>query len=181
VERARGSLAVRRTALALALAAAVFACESIVGTSSLQSGLCPAGSKACDDKCVGFGDPDYHCGDTTQCLPCDIAHANSICDHTGACAIGTCSTVTNAMGAAVEIWADCNRDPSDGCEVDLLHDSSNCGTCGNACVLPHVSEPGCNGGACDILECAAGYLNCDGTSRSGCELQSDAAACPDAE
>jgi hypothetical protein len=181
VERARRSLPVPSAALALAVAVVVFACESIVGTNTLQSGLCPAGAKACDNKCVGFGDPDYHCGDTTECLPCDIAHATSICDHTGACAIGTCSTITNAMGAAVEIWADCNGEPSDGCEVDVLHDSSNCGTCGNACTLPHVSEPGCSGGACDILECAAGYLNCDGNSRNGCELQSDAGACPDAE
>jgi hypothetical protein len=180
VERARGSLPVRSAALALAVVAGVFACESIIDTSSLQSGICPAGSKACNNKCVGSQDTDYHCADPTQCLPCDIPHATSICDHTGACAIGTCSTVTNAMGAAVEIWADCDVEVSDGCEVDLLHDPLNCGSCRNACSLPHVAEPGCSGGACNILECAAGYLDCDGNPRNGCESQADGGACPDA-
>lgn len=180
MERARGSFPVRGAALALAIGAAAFACESIIDTNSLQSGVCPADSKACDNKCVGLKDPDYHCGDPGDCLQCDIPHATSICDHTNACAIGTCSTVTNAMGAPVEIWADCNVAAGDGCEVDLLHDSSNCGACGNACMLPHVSEPGCSGGACNILECAAGYLDCDGNPRNGCEYASDAGACPDA-
>jgi len=181
VERASGSLPVLRTTLALAaVAMAVFACESIIDASSLQSGICPAGSKACNAECVGLQDPNHRCGDPTECLPCDIPHATSICDHTEACAIGTCSTVTNSLGAAVEIWADCNTNPTDGCEVDLLHDSSNCGSCGNTCMLPHVSEPGCSGGACDILECAAGYLDCDANPRNGCEVQSEGGACPDA-
>jgi hypothetical protein len=179
VERARGSLAVRSAVLALAVVAGGFSCESIIDTGSLQSGICPAGSKACNSKCVGLRDTDYHCADTTECLPCAIPHAISICDHTGACAIGTCSTVTNAIGAAVEIWADCNAAPSDGCEVDLLHDPSHCGSCSNACTLPHVSEPGCSGGACDILECAPGYIDCDQNPRNGCEV-ADGGPCPDA-
>ncbi len=179
----RWSLPIGSAALALAFGA-VAACESIIDASSLQSNSCPGGSKACPTNgnmhCVGLTDPNTHCGDPTQCLACDIPNATPICDHSGACAIGTCSTVTNAMGAAAEIFADCDGNPSNGCEVDLLHDTSNCGSCGNICTLPHVSEPGCNGGACDILECAPGFLNCDGNARNGCEFPSDGGACPDA-
>ena len=179
MRRTRWSLPVQGVVLALAVAAAA-ACEAIVNTSSLQDGVCPSGSKACNAQCVDVQDPNHHCGDTTKCLPCDIANAIAICDPAGACAIGTCSTVTNAMGAASEIWADCSNDASDGCEVDLLHDAKNCGSCGNVCSLSHVSETVCNGGACGILECVPGYLDCDSNPRDGCEVQSDGGECPDA-
>jgi hypothetical protein len=86
----------------------------------------------------------------------------------------------NATGSTAEIWANCNGTVSDGCEVDILHDANNCGGCGTICKLPNVSEPGCGGGACSVIECTPGFLDCDKNPRNGCEVAADAGACPDA-
>jgi hypothetical protein len=53
---------------------------------------------------------------------CRLANATSTCT-AGTCAIATCN-----LG-----FANCNGTASDGCEVNLLSDNNNCGTCGAVC------------------------------------------------
>jgi hypothetical protein len=45
--------------------------------------------------------------------------------------------------------ADCNLDPIDGCEVDLLTDPTHCGACGNACAAG-VGAPTCSNARCIV-------------------------------
>jgi hypothetical protein len=35
--------------------------------------------------------------------------------------------------ACAKNWADCDKDPKNGCETNLMSDQWNCGTCGNVC------------------------------------------------
>ena len=99
---------------------------------------------------------------------CALANASSVCA-AGTCAIGSCN------GG----FADCNRNPADGCEISTATSPSSCGACGRACVLPNTSSAGCSGGNCTVNACVSGYGNCDGNAANGCEanLASDPSHC----
>jgi sugar lactone lactonase YvrE len=75
-------------------------------------------------------------------------------------------------------YADCNTAAADGCEVDATSDTGNCGGCGLVCNLPHAVQS-CQGGACKVGQCTAGWGNCDGYHANGCEafLLSDPSHC----
>jgi hypothetical protein len=83
-------------------------------------------------------------------------------DHgTTRCVVGQCAPIC-ASG-----FADCNGDPSDGCETDLGTED-NCGACGAACKLGHATSV-CQSGVCSVDQCADGYDDCDGDPKNGCE------------
>lgn len=152
---------------------ALLSCELIVPTDSLQNGTCAAGLKACNDQCVRVTDPIYQCA-SKSCAPCSLPNATAICNLAGECAISTCLTEPNRG----QIWADCNHDAGDGCEVDINHDSANCGVCGRQCVLPNVIATGCLGQTCTVIQCALWFADCDGNPRNGCEAPiGDAGGC----
>jgi MYXO-CTERM domain-containing protein len=67
-------------------------------------------------------------------------------------------------------WGDCNPDPVDGCEQDLLADVAHCGTCGNACAFEHAGAA-CQAGACVLGACESGYDDCDQEPANGCEVE----------
>ncbi|MEZ4407046.1 MAG: hypothetical protein R3A52_11285 [Polyangiales bacterium] len=109
-------------------------------------------------------------------------------DHCGACdnrcAAGPHQVAACADGACAPRceagWADCNDDPSDGCEADLSL-PAHCGACGNACPS---SAPRC-ARATDGPSGATAYtcaLVCDGETPATCgptcaNLQTDARNC----
>jgi RHS repeat-associated protein len=64
-------------------------------------------------------------------------------------------------------FADCNNDVSDGCEVRLATDASNCGTCGTTCAGANATGV-CDHGQCALL-CGQGFSDCDGDPSNGCE------------
>ena len=64
-------------------------------------------------------DPD-HCGDCTTVCP---SFPNAFRGCSGSCTIGGCKPG----------FADCNREPVDGCEANLTSEAANCGRCGGAC------------------------------------------------
>jgi len=101
---------------------------------------------------------------------------------------GACRLVECEAG-----FEDIDRDPTNGCEAacnnpsdeicdgadndcdgqtdedfDLNNDVAHCGECGNACVVEN-GQPFCNGGDCDVLSCAQGFVNLDGEADNGCE------------
>ena len=82
----------------------------------------------------------------------------------GMCAGGFCLIDTCNMG-----YQDCNKIDIDGCEVRIGDDAANCGGCGLACDLPHVSKHLCAVGKCKISTCDEGYADCDGVVENGCE------------
>jgi hypothetical protein len=86
---------------------------------------CGGAQKACGNECVSIDDPNYGCLDPS-CAACNPPNAIAMCTQ-GSCAIQSCKTG----------WADCNGDPSDGCEANLLS-TDNCGACGNSCSDPHA-------------------------------------------
>lgn len=91
-----------------------------------------------------------HCGScATNCV---ARHGSNWTCEQGQCVVTSCVPATTA---------DCNGDKTDGCEIDLLTDADNCGTCGQACALPHAISQ-CQAGQCVIVSCIAPYADCDG-------------------
>jgi hypothetical protein len=87
------------------------------------------------------------------------------------CAAGVCGTRCLAG------HADCDGNPSNGCEVDLATDASHCGSCPNACPARPHATPACTAGACDIL-CTGSYRDCDGTAANAKAIESAARTVP---
>jgi hypothetical protein len=94
---------------------------------------------------------------------------------------GLCNASKNICSFDCEgTYANCNGDPSDGCEVDLAESNEHCGTCGKECELnslhflpicvPGDEDKDGDGYYCDIEggECAPGYVNIDDDA-PGCE------------
>ncbi len=154
-------------------------CE--VNLSSLEN--CVQCGKACNDRngepaCTsqgcritcndGFGDcdddADTGCeavltSDTSHCGACDVVctneHGRTLCVE-GEC-VPTCTTG----------FADCDEDPSNGCEADLMTSLSNCGVCGERCRPEHATGT-CVEGTCEA-ECDDGFADCNGDAADGCE------------
>ena len=108
------------------------ACDFAGGVGSCNAGICEMAG--CDS---GFGDCN---GDMTdgceQNLLNDVNHCggcNQLCDPpnaTGSCEDGDCKIIACDAG-----YADCNGVVTDGCEVLVSSDVSNCGSCSNACFV----------------------------------------------
>jgi hypothetical protein len=112
-----------------------------------------AGDAACTDTA---NDP-LNCG---ACgAPCVVANATPSCK-SGECAVGTCNAG----------FGDCDHDPSNGCEVDVLKDSNHCGACGTTCPTPSNATAACINGTCGVGTCAFGYQDCDNSPANGCEI-----------
>jgi len=140
-------------------------CTLVNGVPTCTNGTCGFGS--CN---AGYGNCDGNIANgceaalmtsLSHCGGCGIAcSSNNI---TPSCFVGVCNGVCNSG------WGDCNNNKqSDGCEINLNSDVSNCGSCGSACSSSNGTRS-CAAGSCGIA-CNAGYGNCDGDARSnGCE------------
>ena len=75
--------------------------------------------------------------DTANCGGCGMAcsFANAVAQ----CSGGTCAMTVCSSG-----FADCNQNPSDGCEINTQTDVHDCGGCGVVCSAPGT----CNAGQC---------------------------------
>lgn len=117
---------------------------------------CGAGASCCKGACV---DPKTDVANCGGCgTACTTAHGAATCTD-GKCGLGTCETG----------FDDCDKNPANGCEVDLRVSASNCGGCGNACSGNHITAT-CAGGQC-VGVCDANFLDCNSDKRTdGCEL-----------
>jgi hypothetical protein len=142
--------------------------------------------------------PAYVC-DLGPCNPgfanCDMVAANgcevntmtdaSNCGSCGnACPFGPNSTAVCINGGCAlncfPGYANCDNNPTNGCEVDTTTDVNNCGTgqaaCGAKCITPNAtpvcapSMPGGTTGICEIQMCNAGFMDCDMNPVNGCEI-----------
>ncbi|MBI5534012.1 MAG: hypothetical protein HY898_14925 [Deltaproteobacteria bacterium] len=130
--------------------------------ADVEAGVqCEAGSVACGDQCVAIDDPVWGCG-SPSCSPCALSNSDAGCE-AGACSVAACNSG----------FADCDKDPSTGCEVDLQGDPLNCAKCGAPCTtLPHMTGP-CTSGVCGAPQCDTGYQDCNASMVDGCEVNTD--------
>lgn len=146
-------------------------CETDINTSNSSCGSC---GRTC-----GSGTLCSTGSCTSVCTPpttfCSGACVSTLTDaaNCGSCANG-CPMPTNARaictsgrcsGSCNAGFADCNANMTDGCEVSLSINASNCGGCGAMCTLPVGGTAICVGGRCES-SCLTGQLNCAGTCRS---------------
>jgi len=122
---------------------------------------CAAGFGECDGNTgngceVALGGSVAHCGSCGRsCLTANVSAAT--------CTMGVCAITTCATG-----YADCDNDPSNGCETDTRVSPSHCGMCGNACMVSGGNAT-CRAGACVVASCDTGRGDCDGNASNGCE------------
>jgi hypothetical protein len=126
---------------------------------------CAPEEKSClhagESRCVSRDAPEYGCG-RESCAPCNLQKASSFCAE-GACAIAGCE-----VG-----FEDCDADHTNGCEINLFSDESNCGSCDFECPDPPNAFAACSErGTCGIARCGTGFQDCDGAKTSGCEVDS---------
>lgn len=134
-------------------------------------GVCQDDLLTLDDSC----DTDDHCDTGACCTVCvDLNNDSDNCgsceyacfgdNATMYCAGGTCQIDSCDSG-----FADCDNDPTNGCETNIDNDGNNCGTCNNACSGANATMY-CDGGECAIDYCDGGYADCDNDPRNGCEV-----------
>ena len=127
-------------------------------------GLACAADQECRDDGAGFQCPDVceksgltKCGtsgcrdlvnDKSFCGSCKIFCPNARNNQVSSCRKGLCEL------ECLPGFADCNGDPTDGCEIDLRVHPANCGGCGKACDFG-AGQP-CIDGKCLMTECEAG-------------------------
>jgi hypothetical protein len=66
-------------------------------------------------------------------------------------------------------FADCDGDPTNGCEGALSTSPDNCGACGVKCQARDHEAPLCSAGAC-IHICEVDFADCNGDPADGCEV-----------
>ncbi len=134
-------------------------CTLAVDTDTLNEG-CPEGRKLCDGVCVSILDTETGCG-TDACVPCSLQNADVLCAPSGACVIATCT----------DPWEDCDRNPANGCEINLDNNPDYCGSCdADPCDLPNLQRAACSRGSCAVGKCAENFLDCNERASDGCEV-----------
>jgi hypothetical protein len=123
----------------------------VPGCSGFQP--CQAGFSCCGSSCYDLETDESNCGTcNATCSPKE--NSNALCE-SGLCTLGTCKAN----------FADCDANPDNGCEWNVLQD----GAC--ACV-PGEKQPCYQGapGTKDIGACKGGFQTCkaDGTGWGAC-------------
>ncbi|MFO0606731.1 MAG: fibrinogen-like YCDxxxxGGGW domain-containing protein [Polyangiales bacterium] len=111
---------------------------------------CNAGFGDCDGNVMNGCETNVRGSDVNNCGACNL-----VCRFPNAAA--TCASGSCAMGACAAGFADCDRNPANGCETNTNTDNANCGTCGRACGAGQA----CGAGSC-ATSCGAGTTNCSG-------------------
>ena len=119
-------------------------------------GACMNGNLCCTGVCTDATRDLFNCGACGK--GCGGKNANWSCTNS-ACAVTACNGT----------FRDCNMDPKDGCEVNIVSDANNCLGCGKPCVVPNAMAVCAQ--ACGIGACNQGFADCDKQENDGCEVQ----------
>jgi hypothetical protein len=130
---------------------------------------CDPGWADCDNSPVDGCETDLN-GDKNHCGNC----ATDCVTSKGAgwiCTAGTCEVNECCPDGSASCLTrrDCDGNKTNGCEVDVATDVSNCKTCGNACALQNA-QSACSQEACVVTVCNSGWANCDLNDVNGCEV-----------
>ena len=148
------------------------ACHNVCPDRAHAVRTCTGG--VCGYTCLaGFGDCDASADNGCETnLLTDVGHC-------GACSTA-CPTPANAMATCVRGqcgfvcnpgFADCDQNPTNGCEVNLLTDANNCGGCNNHC----TGGKTCQVGTC---ACPAGQYDSNGLCCPNGTSNSSGVCCP---
>ncbi len=55
---------------------------------------------------------------------------------------GLCNNSVVSVDSCSKGFADCDKDPANGCETDIFNDPENCGSCGNECSTLEICKLG---------------------------------------
>ncbi|MCZ7678294.1 MAG: hypothetical protein M5U28_05775 [Sandaracinaceae bacterium] len=82
--------------------------------------------------------------------------------------------IIGSMTGCSEGFADCDGDPTNGCEIEVAIDAENCGSCGTSCsaMFPHSSVVCDSSGtepSCSWISCMPEFHDLDGSLDNGCE------------
>ena len=103
-------------------------------------------------------------GDVKNCGMCG-KQCGQVQNGTAGCAMGACG-----VGGCSLNFADCNKDPNDGCETNSQDSLMHCGACGNACPMVQNGTGVCALGLCQIAFCKGGFKDCNNDVKDGCEI-----------
>ncbi len=118
---------------------------------------CAPGQTNCSGNCVNLSTDINNCGSCGHV--CSLPNAAAGCS-SGFCVIASCTTG----------FADCNNISADGCEINLINNTNNCGACGNVCASKPNAAIGCSSGLCVIASCGPGFADCNMNYADGCEV-----------
>jgi hypothetical protein len=139
---------------------------------------CDSGWRDCNEKSVD-GCESNSASDPRNCGGCTKAQEGDDCnvfkgvnEVTGvSCESGACKVKVCSAG-----FADCNGEPSDGCEVDTTSNKTRCGGCaladgdGENCTTKWpTSEVECVESVCYQNDCSLNFASCVNPSQENCE------------
>ena len=117
--------------------------------------------------------PGLDGGVTPVAAPADLSSDPKNCGSTGTIcptvfgATSTCSGGKCGFNCKTN-YADCNKNPSDGCEA-YLGAADNCGACGNVCEFPSGWGE-CSNSQCVLQRCDDGWYSSNENDADGCEV-----------
>lgn len=113
----------------------------------------------CEGFCVDVDTDPEHCGE------CKLSCLDRVNSRGGTCVAGLCILDCEAG------TADCDGDPTNGCEMETVEELEHCGECENHCgAKSAVDETACYASMCHVLTCQDGFGDCDGLGENGCEV-----------
>ena len=158
-------------------------CNTVCSNTNIPTPSC--GNSVCNGTCAtGFTD----CDGNKQANGCETAtDTNATGQNCGGCGASfNCSTTNIAAacsggqctGACTAPFANCNGTKrTNGCNINLTNDASNCGACGTKCPGnpgANITTPTCGSSLCNGT-CDAGFSDCDNNKQTnGCETHTAA-------
>jgi hypothetical protein len=139
--------------------------DGAVCETSTGSGICSNGVCVENAECTPGATQSCYTGPASS-MGVGICQAGvQICDasgHWGSC-MGEVTPTTETCNGLDD---DCDGKVDNG--FDLQTDVNNCGQCGHQCVVVN-GVAGCVNGQCVIVQCNAGWGDCNGDPADGCE------------
>jgi hypothetical protein len=160
-------------------------CESNSKTDANNCGTC-------GKLCSAVPNATPYCGNGACSASCDTGYANCDANPNNGCEVSVVADVSNCGGCGIVCavpanasptcsatacgfscqgnFADCDKSPTNGCEVNLSTSVQNCGSCGKVCPMPTNATAACNANVCGIGSCTGGFANCNNNAADGCEI-----------
>ena len=184
-------------------------CEASLASDPANCGHCATACQfdhataACSNTCYiaacefGFGDcdesPGNGCEGNTLSDIKNCGSCGNVCNGAPHAKVG-CINASCVLTECAAGFGDCDGSSADGCETPVLSDAKNCGVCGlecpmglvcrnGACTCPNCNFPNavskCINNMCAMGKCLDGFGDCDGLTKTGCEvdLTTDSANC----